>query len=206
MEKRNIMTAVIALAFAGAAYADILWQDDDPATPAVTTVSGGMTVTPVASTIGNSATIGLLNIGGGTQPYMNLNGGTFDATPYQGQTWSFSFDYYIPSTTVAQGADTLYINFTDGVQNLNDGWIGITANADDTWHTFTWGGTVDAAATTLSLLMIYTDNWGTAPEYPAGTAMYLDNIKFEAIPEPATIGMIGLFGGAILFIRRRFQI
>lgn len=31
-------------------------------------------------------------------------------------------------------------------------------------------------------------------------------ITYDAIPEPATLGLLGLFGGAILFMRRRFII
>lgn len=34
----------------------------------------------------------------------------------------------------------------------------------------------------------------------------LDNISVESIPEPATIGLVGIFGGALLFMRRNFKI
>jgi hypothetical protein len=33
-----------------------------------------------------------------------------------------------------------------------------------------------------------------------------DNVKLTVIPEPATLGLLGVFGGAVLFIRRRFMI
>ena len=42
---------------------------------------------------------------------------------------------------------------------------------------------------------IYTTTWSNS-----GTA--LDNLNVQAIPEPATIGLIGLFGGGIMFVRR----
>jgi len=32
------------------------------------------------------------------------------------------------------------------------------------------------------------------------------DFQMEAIPEPATLGMISLFAGGILFIRRRFML
>ena len=33
-----------------------------------------------------------------------------------------------------------------------------------------------------------------------------DDWQVTAIPEPATLGLLGAFGGGILFIRRRFMI
>lgn len=44
---------------------------------------------------------------------------------------------------------------------------------------------------------IYTTQWSNS-----GTA--LDNLNVQAIPEPATMGLIGLFGGGIMFVRRFF--
>ncbi|QBG46574.1 PEP-CTERM sorting domain-containing protein [Verrucomicrobia bacterium S94] len=34
----------------------------------------------------------------------------------------------------------------------------------------------------------------------------VDNFSVEVIPEPATLGLVAMFGGAVLFIRRRFMI
>ena len=44
---------------------------------------------------------------------------------------------------------------------------------------------------------IYATNYSAT-----GTA--LDNLNVQAIPEPATMGLIGLFGGGIMFVRRFF--
>ncbi|MDF7808242.1 PEP-CTERM sorting domain-containing protein [Pontiellaceae bacterium B12219] len=33
----------------------------------------------------------------------------------------------------------------------------------------------------------------------------MDTVEFQAIPEPASLGLIALFGGSILFIRRRLM-
>ena len=38
-----------------------------------------------------------------------------------------------------------------------------------------------------------------------GQTGYLDNLSIVAIPEPATLGLIGVFGGGMLFIRRKFM-
>ena len=43
-------------------------------------------------------------------------------------------------------------------------------------------------------------------EAETGDDMGIANIKIDAIPEPATLGMLGLFGGAIFGIRRIFLI
>lgn len=39
-----------------------------------------------------------------------------------------------------------------------------------------------------------------------GAGASLAGLSFEVIPEPATLGLVGVFGGAVLFIRRRFMI
>jgi hypothetical protein len=39
-----------------------------------------------------------------------------------------------------------------------------------------------------------------------GDLLTYDDVKVEAVPEPATLGMIGLVAGGLLFIRRRFMI
>jgi hypothetical protein len=36
--------------------------------------------------------------------------------------------------------------------------------------------------------------------------IYVDNMRLEVIPEPATLGLVGLVGAGMLFIRRRFMI
>lgn len=40
----------------------------------------------------------------------------------------------------------------------------------------------------------------------SGQNTYLDNVGISAVPEPATLGLVALFGGGLLFIRRRFMI
>lgn len=39
---------------------------------------------------------------------------------------------------------------------------------------------------------------------PQGEGYIIDNIQITQIPEPATMGLFGIFGGCIMFIRRRF--
>lgn len=56
-----------------------------------------------------------------------------------------------------------------------------------------------AGVTDVSKFQTYYQNWGT------GDQTVFDNLVVEAIPEPATLGLISAFGGGILIIRRRFM-
>lgn len=50
-------------------------------------------------------------------------------------------------------------------------------------------------------IQLYSANWDNG----AGDFMELNELTVEAIPEPATLGLVVAFGGAILFIRRSFM-
>lgn len=47
-------------------------------------------------------------------------------------------------------------------------------------------------------------NWNV-PATSSGSEFYIDNVMIESIPEPATLGMVAVFGAGILVIRRRFM-
>ena len=40
----------------------------------------------------------------------------------------------------------------------------------------------------------------------SGSNFYVDNLQIEVIPEPATISIIGLFGVAGIFVRKKFAL
>ena len=40
----------------------------------------------------------------------------------------------------------------------------------------------------------------------SGNNFYTDNLQIEVIPEPATVGLFGLFGAIGLFIRKKFAV
>jgi hypothetical protein len=46
------------------------------------------------------------------------------------------------------------------------------------------------------------NQWGNN----GGGTMRFDNANLTVIPEPATMGLVGLFGGGLLIIRRRLKI
>ncbi len=68
------------------------------------------------------------------------------------------------------------------------------------------GLSVDAGAT-ATFSMVVTWDGTTAPDDPTWhKAVTYDNFAVTAIPEPATLGLVAAFGGAVLFIRRKFII
>ncbi len=76
--------------------------------------------------------------------------------------------------------------------------------ANGTWTTVS--GSYDIAAGTggaVGGIQISTDNGG----YTSGRGIFLDNIAVDVttIPEPATLGLMVLFGAGAIFIRRRFM-
>lgn len=72
-----------------------------------------------------------------------------------------------------------------------------TANAG----TITYNGTALVDSATTAEVRLYT--WGSSN---AGGNYHLYDVAASySIPEPATLGLVGLFGGGLLFVRRRFM-
>lgn len=108
-----------------------------------------------------------------------------------------------------------------GAENTG-GWlsIGIVANTDGYWGTGPWlGVALDGSTATLEFALdaatqagiangANNSSWanlGLMINGPgANVTYYVDNIQI--IPEPATMGLVGIFGGGLLFIRRRTRI
>ncbi|WP_372796520.1 beta strand repeat-containing protein [Pontiella sp.] len=94
-------------------------------------------------------------------------------------------------------AGTITLDNTFGIDDL----IGLdgTTVAEDTY-------TLIANGSDFSNI----ENWGieNAADIGGGKSAYFQegSLQVVVIPEPATLGMIVLFGGGILFIRRRFMI
>ncbi|QBG46844.1 PEP-CTERM sorting domain-containing protein [Verrucomicrobia bacterium S94] len=121
---------------------------------------------------------------------------------------------------------------TDSNQFLNhDGSSNVMLSdtiKEDTWYRFTGeyapnGADPDTYKITLTEYGGETQVWETTPqtdkgsvnsvlfhwnipETSKGSEYYLDNVDIAVIPEPATLGLIALFGGSILVVRRRFAV
>lgn len=64
-----------------------------------------------------------------------------------------------------------------------------------------------ANGATATFTMVVTWDGATAPADPTWhKAVTYDNIALTTIPEPATLGLVTAFGGAVLFLRRKFII
>lgn len=68
------------------------------------------------------------------------------------------------------------------------------------WQEELISGLVPVGARSVTLAIATTRTGGSE------TNIWIDNIEGSVIPEPATIGLIGVFGAGLLVVRRRFQI
>jgi hypothetical protein len=73
-----------------------------------------------------------------------------------------------------------------------------TFNVDGTWTNQTINRIINVASGT-SVYLRFTDNSGSAPYAGA----IVDNVLLDAVPEPATYGMIGLGLSALALVRRK---
>ncbi|HKL20253.1 MAG TPA: PEP-CTERM sorting domain-containing protein, partial [Tichowtungia sp.] len=112
---------------------------------------------------------------------------------------------------VLNESHTLTIYANDGDTAINDysGTRDLAADSADFWlDGVYWGSAAlrdkdgtDPLNTTSALAavgFISTSN-------SEGLDYAVDNISVEVIPEPATVGMFGVFGAALLLIRRRLS-
>jgi hypothetical protein len=103
----------------------------------------------------------------------------------------YSFYIWGVGDNVGQSASFAFGGVTNAIQSLDP-----DVNSADNFvaaFSFTTGNTVDD---TLDF------DWDRTDTRWAG----LNGFAIVAVPEPATFGLIGIVGGAMLFIRRRFMI
>jgi hypothetical protein len=94
----------------------------------------------------------------------------------------------IPSIGLTDGTDTLYVtdlpNLSSSEDTTGPGWVFFDIDSDGDYT------------------VLMPD--GSAADGFAHTS--LGGVTFDTIPEPATLGLVAAFGGAILFIRRRLML
>ncbi|MDZ8120014.1 PEP-CTERM sorting domain-containing protein [Pontiella agarivorans] len=136
-------------------------------------------------------------------------------------------NYYTSYTTEGAGGSLLYIA-KNGKREGNSANASAdfgTTFADDTWHsaTYSWVAATETLTATVGSAS-YSVVLDGSTAYNVSLKDYTDGIQFgfgthndrasfddiqltgTAIPEPATLGLIGAFGGAIIFVRRRLII
>lgn len=139
-------------------------------------------------------------------------------------SWTFDILGYDSNASIDPTGWTVKLNIDNTSQNLyvSDAWFNgtgkVTAqtfsfNDDSTGETSTDGtwatisGSYDIAAgagATVGGIQISTDNGG----YTSAGGIFIDNLTVDVstVPEPATLSLIVIFSGALLFIRKRFTI
>jgi len=149
----------------------------------LTVVDGGSINTLTALQIGRNS-LGTLNMTGGNiiaGGALQLGEGTGTGTVY------LSGDLSNPVTTLHAAAFT----FTAGTIHMT-GNSRFMINGDKTLDDYVGAGVVVADGAGESILETYNAGAGRT--------------EYTVIPEPATLGMVALVGGGILFIRRKFVI
>ena len=95
--------------------------------------------------------------------------------------------------------------FTDGFGSLEAQTTGVVANQSGTFV----DDYVEYTPTATGLYNVGMRNRGVVVGSGANngeSTIFFDNARLEVIPEPATMGLVAVFGGAVLFIRRRLMI
>jgi membrane protein YqaA with SNARE-associated domain len=98
-----------------------------------------------------------------------------------------------------------------GTNSLPDNlYVEFVYDLDNDLATFTWTMGNESGGATNVAIGDYTAEAVRNAYQPSGMTdtdfIKTDYLTVESIPEPATLGMIGLMTGTLLFIRRRFMI
>ena len=146
----------------------------------------------------NAKYIGLLTLD-------SVNDSSFLAAVTDPNATTISVDFFMDSltSTALSGWRKAGINFESAAGSSNVE-VFFTPNADSSIHVEVdlTGINLDGASWAKATLWMQTKNGNTGAG--VSSPIYADN--FEVIPEPATLGLLATFSGALLFIRRRFLI
>jgi len=113
------------------------------------------------------------------------------------QDYKLTFDVY-QSSAIAGGAWLVYkIQMLDAAMEASMGAIGTPSGLPaDSWQTVELTMSANAGFDGSQIQVFLSGAGGT----------YIDNVDLVAIPEPATLGMVVLLGGGILWVRKHFMI
>lgn len=124
-------------------------------------------------------------------------------------------NHYAKMDVTGNGTYEMFINNTAGSLAFDNGngWTGtlaagtgiVSRDGGDTSEALTYRNSFTTSQNIFGFGFV---NFGNASAFPT-QSFSVDNVVVAntlAIPEPASIGLIGLFGGGMLFIRRRFKV
>lgn len=181
----------------------------------VTAISGVTAITPGAGFVqlqgGTAAFAGPNNL------YINNNLNVADRANPRGYSLTFTTDSawdlttltvrsghtsntgiqnqaYVSDLTISLSGGDIVGAITQTIDSIDYAGVGYIASA------FDLSSFADIGAGDYTLSVTENDMVG------GGAYAVFDGVTLEAIPEPATLGMVALFGGGILIIRRKFMI
>jgi hypothetical protein len=143
-----------------------------------------------------SKSVNVADLVGATAVTMDL---TLIATEWQ-TYWNFLLvdKMSVQSDSTVNGWQEFNVAWTDRVTGLPLGGIGWGPWSPDALVTLTWNLTgLDLTGATYANLNFAFEN----PKYRATGLFYVDNARIVTVPEPATMGLLGL--GGLALIRRK---
>lgn len=199
---KKLVLSMAILAMAGVASADILVPNGDFSAGGADwgEAAGGGTVNTFSypTTGGNPGGYGQLDSSAGAWAVLISNGDAPLPLSYFGLGLAGGDDIVVHMDMIElanDGGNTAGLKMeswssTGHISNSGD----VKYTLTDTWETYTWNYTIDPTATHLKFVPVQHD----------GISVGYDNVG--VVPEPATLGLLGVAGGAMLFLRRRMRI
>ncbi len=122
---------------------------------------------------------------------------------YKDKEWRITYDVFISAEDLENE------NVSDDILSVKT--VGVTGKLEttnvgsliaDTWNTITYTGKFTEKQLKSGFLFTFDGNKTTSP---VAGGYKVDNIRLEAIPEPATLGLFGLVSLGLVSCRRRFM-
>ncbi len=125
-----------------------------------------------------------------TQTISGLSAGTFDLS------------YDLGKVTFGAGTLTAQVEVFDGANDTAASLYDVTTDVDSlanvTWNSLSATSLANTGSDLFVRISLVDSN--------ANGQLAIDNVSIDQIPEPATLGMVAIFGGSILFIRRKLMV
>lgn len=138
---------------------------------------------------------------------------TFGTTPGL-DTFTFTFDYFVPSNTASVGGDEIgaLIRFTSGLANTGSSltlqkYVNVTNAAKGQWLKFELTGTIPAIDPISSSPVLYMTPiilWNDKGTVNAANMLgYIDNVSLTVTPEPGRALLLVLGMAGVVMSRKR---
>lgn len=223
---RKVLFAALCACVA-TSYGEIIHDSPDGGTPAAWNWTGGALTSHVASVVDYSGNNVIQHTGmvgnTATNAVDSRMGSKWDLT-VSGNTSADPADYIVSfdvrnlsgnwdpiplslAVLTKEAADDQGYGYATQNIALGSGWTHVELNLADSTGNWWQGNAWDLTNPNWSLeLSMPWPGVSVAGGESFTQVWETDNLQIEMIPEPATIGLIGIFGAGVLFVRRRFMI